>query len=1596
MQTSSITPVDFQQNVEQGYQRDTNIQTLMRQRQAEQQIAQMMQQQAAQAQLQTQAQTQQLQQQQPLVSSQLQQMGQQAQATALQSLAGGQQQGQPQAQDQQQPQDQQIQMMQQAAQGGQQSQPGQFTGQTITPLQGPPQSNQGALPYGIEQQAQQLEQMGKVYMQNGLSQLGLSSLTKAQELRTTQQKIINDQAVAQKNMTETKLKQIELGHSLITRAFDQQSFDVANAQYEKETNEPSPFRGMQYSPQLRDAILERLLPAKDSMEMQIKKQDLLIRQRELEAQEQTRAFTRMKETISLKRDVEAQKLLNKNGMNAADIAKLEDDNYKLAETDMTPLTNKIDQTHEIRQLVQNYNSASDKVLLQKALTNYGDNLKATNLIYKDARGFGSAVDRFLNATSRFFQGTGSDEERRQIAQMVDSFENDYLQPEYKGAIEHWRKRIIARGGDPVTGSPRNRYLKESPSEPKQSGNSEWEAVDRYLGEQLQSRVGGGGQQPGGPTSSPQSANVQAAPEAAIQYLAEHPELKKNSTKSTGTSPSGTNSYKSSVYDTLEGKLANRFGLPEGLMRAIRHTEKSNADQVSPKEAATVYQIVPETRKLFLKRYGIDAYSSPEAAATVAGLHLREAYQRYNGDLSKTIADYHAGPNTKGWGPITQKYVKEAMGRFSGEGAIPVAQQQDPSEPGTAAPEANPFDQFHREAQPGAALETQTPAAAPQPTASNYKEPEYPQQKTELAPSSKFFEAPGSQQAEEKYPGQPWGGYLEDQMKQGFYRDFPKFPVHIAGLIDKTIKYFIPALQSDRSYPDELAKKIDSLTSKDSPLFAALDKISPKAGEYGRRMFQVNDAPIPKLPNGEPSPGAKLVGSGIRFLAGGGPLSAGVILKAEKPLVAALVEAASSFSSGMGAVEGEAVGKSIAKGLGFSEDRGGQLGSFVFSLMGPGAPALAAHLAQKAIKPAAGLAQKMTPGAQREAGNALASKEIQQGLDEFPAAQGNMQRSAELEQQIPGLKLGIARASESDSLLALQRGVIAKDQARMAREQTDIGNMQQAISMKKEAAFPSGAPQYQEVAKGVVNKDVQRLNNESAAIDSQLQALGQKFERIPTQATGAEIRNLADKQAAIDRKITNANYNSVYETADAQGLKISTRQTVDQIKQASGNFYNILKNEESSVINQLNTIANKSPTVPMRTFHGLYKQLRGEVSSAYSLWDRTRTVQDYDKYKALVGVKDKFDEVLKTIENGPYGEVSSQLANANKFHREVMIGLHERGLGGQLAQKNGLGFVTKDHKIVDNILRNPNLMDDYLSMFGQNTHATDVLRNGLFDAFNKKVLVNGAINPAKAKSFISANEEVLNKVPSIKKELQEPTSLAEKLLKRNAEINAERKTYSSGVLQKLTDTTDINAVVESAIKNPAEMEKLVGLAAKGGEMGKQSLANVLAEKISQTPDPVNYLISNERILKPVFDSLGKDHWSNIKAITEASRKVHLVETPRRLNPPEAQDFLKKLTGTSSQGWLHAFAPRGSVQPSAQAKVINLGGNFALRIRSDQMQKAIEASLYDKDLANIMKQISQKGATPERVNKLANHFMAHDVRVLVMDSSYDDRKKDQGRE
>ena len=120
------------------------------------------------------------------------------------------------------------------------------------------------------------------------------------------------------------------------------------------------------------------------------------------------------------------------------------------------------------------------------------------------------------------------------------------------------------------------------------------------------------------------------------------------------------------YDTFIRGAAQRYQLPEALVRAVIHTESNyHPNAVSRVGAMGLMQLMPATAK----GLGVKDPFDPRQNIYGGTKYLRMLANRFNGDMVLVIAGYHAGAgNVRKYGGVppfttTRGYVKAVLRRY---------------------------------------------------------------------------------------------------------------------------------------------------------------------------------------------------------------------------------------------------------------------------------------------------------------------------------------------------------------------------------------------------------------------------------------------------------------------------------------------------------------------------------------------------------------------------------------------------------------------------------------------------------------------------------------------------------------------------------------------------------------------------------------------------------------------------------------------------------------------------------------------------------------------------------------------------------------------
>lgn len=120
------------------------------------------------------------------------------------------------------------------------------------------------------------------------------------------------------------------------------------------------------------------------------------------------------------------------------------------------------------------------------------------------------------------------------------------------------------------------------------------------------------------------------------------------------------------YDDCFQAASEAYGVPVGLLKAVGRVESNfRADAVSCCGAQGVMQLMPATARSL----GVTDAFDPAQNIMGGAKYLRQMLDRFDGDVSKALAAYNAGPGAVqkygGPPPYTQSYVNKVLGYMGG-------------------------------------------------------------------------------------------------------------------------------------------------------------------------------------------------------------------------------------------------------------------------------------------------------------------------------------------------------------------------------------------------------------------------------------------------------------------------------------------------------------------------------------------------------------------------------------------------------------------------------------------------------------------------------------------------------------------------------------------------------------------------------------------------------------------------------------------------------------------------------------------------------------------------------------------------------------------
>jgi hypothetical protein len=111
--------------------------------------------------------------------------------------------------------------------------------------------------------------------------------------------------------------------------------------------------------------------------------------------------------------------------------------------------------------------------------------------------------------------------------------------------------------------------------------------------------------------------------------------------------------------------------------------------------------------------------------------------------------------------------------------------------------------------------------------------------------------------------------------------------------------------------------------------------------------------------------------------------------------------------------------------------------------------------------------------------------------------------------------------------------------------------------------------------------------------------------------------------------------------------------------------------------------------------------------------------------------------------------------------------------------------------------------------------------------------------------------------------------------------------------------------------------------------KQAVARAIVDNISGRGLGLDFITQHESTLKPVMDTLGPEHWKNLRTIAEAEAVSNRVKAPTGVEMKKLEDVGTKYTGTSVKSLFASAKATASGRMSKGYAVIEGAGQLHLQ-------------------------------------------------------------------
>lgn len=604
-------------------------------------------------------------------------------------------------------------------------------------------------------------------------------------------------------------------------------------------------------------------------------------------------------------------------------------------------------------------------------------------------------------------------------------------------------------------------------------------------------------------------------------------------------------------------------------------------------------------------------------------------------------------------------------------------------------------------------------------------------------------------------------------------------------------------------------------------------------------------------------------------------------------------------------------------------------------------------------------------------NNAAKNQILTHMGKDAHAELNLQRAIELQQKIKGFSPNLAAATDSRGLKAYQESLDAKSIENLNQSSASIEASMNATQTYYRSKMPEMDNEIVSKMLGKFKQGKAKLKAGISKIDIDIDRLEQSYARRPAEKLGDRLVELRAEKLKVVRAEKNVKYNELYQSA--KELDINAQ--VDDLRILAGD----IKKSDSSAFQNMPNVYGKiqalfkgdegpqiitgGSTEPVYASFEKLHSLSREVSREYGKALRSG---DSAKEYYLNTIRRVVDDKLSAFDDPVFGNFANHKKSVDAWWLDEYYNVFKQGLGKSIAHKTVSGEMTAPEKIINKLVlqKGSKGLDQFNKVYEDVPEAQILLRDGIIDVLAKDV-ANKGLKQKTFDTFLNNHKEVLDKIPDLKNVFNDSGALTAVLAERRAKAIAASKKYidaRNSKHAKLAGFDDIQEALHVGFKDKKIMRTLVSSAISKTE--KQDLATGMGDYILASKNPWQFLIKNEKEIKPILNGLGEKHFRNVKDVAEAMDimgRYRLPQTPIRsggIKDPMHERIGTSVTSAFAQfRWAFFYGKTSVAYP-----FVDIGSKYLFKLQQGAVERLIEKTIYDPDLAKLMSVLTKRDKVP----------------------------------